>query len=131
VSTEETNGAYAVLEYAAPPNFRGPAPHIHREATETFFGLEGRMTLHAAGQEGGLTPGATVMVPPGTIHRFSNETNQPAKMLVLFAPGAGIENYFTELADLIAQAPTWPPADPTPVIELARRYDTYPPEPAG
>jgi quercetin dioxygenase-like cupin family protein len=128
VATAETGGAYAVLEYAAPPRFRGPMPHYHRQGAETFYGLSGGMTLRAAGQETVLGPGATVTVPPGVVHSFANPTDEPATMLVVFAPGAGIENYFADLAALIAASPSWPPADPTAVIELAKRYDTYAPE---
>jgi hypothetical protein len=39
----------------------------------------------------------------------------------------GLEGYFAELAALIAASPVWPPADPTAVAALARRYDTFAP----
>jgi len=37
----------------------------------------------------------------------------------------GFDGYFRELIAAAAGNPEWPPADPTPWIELGKRYDTY------
>ncbi len=39
-------------------------------------------------------------VPPGGIHGFRNEADEPASMLMLFAPGAPREHYFEGFAHL-------------------------------
>jgi hypothetical protein len=41
----ETGGALGVLDYTAAPGFPGPPPHLHREAAEVFFVLEGELTM--------------------------------------------------------------------------------------
>jgi quercetin dioxygenase-like cupin family protein len=127
VATAESGGALALLEYTAPPRFRGPAPHWHAMLTETFVGLDGAPVLHAGGEQTTLGPGAVVLVPPRVVHAFANPGDAPARFLVAATPGMGLEGYFAELATLIAASPVWPPADPTAVAALARRYDTFNP----
>lgn len=127
VATAETGGAMAALEYTAPPRFRGPAPHWHAEITETFIGVAGTLTLHADAGEIALGPGAVAIVPPRVVHRFSNAGDEPARFLVVATPGAGLEGYFAELAQFIAESPVWPPADPDAVARIAARYDTFAP----
>jgi quercetin dioxygenase-like cupin family protein len=128
VASDESGGALAALEYTAPPRFRGPAPHWHATSTETFVGVEGTLTLHTGdGAEVALGPGAVAVVPPRAVHRFSNPGDAPARFLVLATPGAGLDRYFAELAELIAASPVWPPADPGAVAVIAERYDTFSP----
>ena len=127
VATAESGGTLAALEYTAPAAFRGPAPHWHAVLTETFVGLDGEARVRAGERDVVLEPGAVVVVPPGVVHAFSNPGDRPARFLVLATPGAGLEGYFAELAQLIAASPVWPPADPAAVAALAARYDTFPP----
>lgn len=52
-------------------------------------------------EKGGLTAHpATSHSPAGDVHGFRNESNQPAAMLILIAPGAPPEEYFKTLAHL-------------------------------
>ena len=44
--------------------------------------------------------GDFLYVPPGGIHGFRNEADEPASILMLFAPGAPREHYFEGMADL-------------------------------
>ena len=41
-----------------------------------------------------------LFVPEGGIHGFSNDSDEPASMLILFTPGAPREDYFETLASL-------------------------------
>jgi quercetin dioxygenase-like cupin family protein len=132
VSSKESGGAFALLEYTAPPGFRGPAPHWHAVLTETFIGQAGALRLRTGEGEFTLEPGAVVVVPPRTVHAFSNPGEEPARFLVLATPGMGLEGYFGELAALIEASPVWPPSDPSAVAAIASRYDTFsPPVPAA
>lgn len=60
------------------------------------------------------------------LHRFSNPGAVACRFLVLVSP-AGLEEYFAELAKLIAEEPNWPPADMGGVLALTARFDTFPP----
>ena len=126
VSAEEIEGTWSLIEYTAPPHFAGPAPHYHANTTELFYVLEGQLTVDAAGEVRVLGPGDLALVQPGTSHRFSNASDEPCRFLVQASP-AGLENYFPAVAQLIKDAPSWPPADMRPVVELAQRFDTFMP----
>ena len=135
VATADSGGALAALDYAAPPNFRGPAPHWHARITETFIGVAGAPRVRSGDAEHVLGPGAVVVVPPRVVHAFSNPDDRPARFLVLATPGAGLEGYFAELARLVGAAEQWPPSDPAVLAALgalAERHDTFsPPAPAA
>jgi quercetin dioxygenase-like cupin family protein len=45
VTSEETGGAYAILEQKIPPG-HGPPLHVHRHETEIFYVLEGEFEIH-------------------------------------------------------------------------------------
>src|SRR5436190_14094106 len=44
VTSEETGGAYAILEQKIPPG-HGPPLHVHRHETEIFYVLEGEFEI--------------------------------------------------------------------------------------
>lgn len=44
--------------------------------------------------------GDFLFVPPGGIHGFRNAADEPASILILFAPGAPREHYFEGLGQL-------------------------------
>jgi mannose-6-phosphate isomerase-like protein (cupin superfamily) len=120
-AAEDTDGRWTLYEYTAPPRFAGPPPHWHRETDEAFFVLEGTVRFEVDGD--------AVDAPAGgyaRVHRFSNPFAEPARFLGLLVPG-GFEQYWVELAEMMAGAVTWPPEDLGPVMELQARYDTFPP----
>jgi mannose-6-phosphate isomerase-like protein (cupin superfamily) len=125
-ASEATDGRLAVLEYTAPPHFAGPHPHWHKIATEAFYIVEGELQLKRGDETVQAGPGDFVLIPPGTIHSFSNQTAEPVKFLVTLTP-AGVESYFFALAELVRHEATWPPADMGKVMTLAEQFDTYAP----
>lgn len=127
VTSRETQGTLAVLEYHMPPNFAGPAPHWHKLTNEGFYVLEGRINFELDGQVFPAEPGAFVYVPTRTVHKFSNAQNSPARMLELINPG-GFEDYFKELMALAQTESEWPPKDMQKVLDLYKKYDTFMPE---
>ena len=93
---EETGGAYSLLEVTI--TGEGPPQHIHNDADEAFYVLEGEVnvlrgeeTLHAAA-------GAFVLIPRGTAHTIWNAGSTPVKTLAIFSP-PGFENYFLDTGD--------------------------------
>ena len=75
----------------------GAAVHFHRTISESFFVLSGTVRLHNGDEEVDGHPGDFLYVPEGGLHGFSNESGQPASMLILFSPGAPREDYFEGL----------------------------------
>src|SRR3954469_6554927 len=69
VTSEETGGAYAILEQKIPPGHE-PPPHVHRHETETFYVLEGEFEITTGGQKVMATAGAIVVGPRDIPHTF-------------------------------------------------------------
>lgn len=92
---EVTDGRYGIWEATVPPG-GGPPPHLHTREEEGFYVIEGEITIHVDGQRVTATPGSFVNLPAGSTHWFRNETDRPAKMLILVAPG-GMEALFQKV----------------------------------
>lgn len=123
----QSNGQWLLLEYLAPPRFSGPPPHVHKVTTEIFYVLDGTLTMSVDGKATHLAPGGCAYVPPGVAHGFSNETDAPAKFLLVASP-AGLEHYFAELGELLKNEPSWPPQDMSKVVALMAKYDIFSPQ---
>lgn len=105
-TTTSTNGEYGLYRVDLAARAGGPATHFHKAMSESFFVLSGTLRLYdgEAWREGG--PGDFLYVPPGGLHAFGNESDEPVSMLMLFAPGAPREGYFEGLAGLAAMDET-------------------------
>jgi mannose-6-phosphate isomerase-like protein (cupin superfamily) len=119
-SSADTGGAYALVDYVAPPHYAGPPPHVHRATDEAFFVLEGQLTVRLGERTVEAGPGAFVQVARSTVHTFANHGDVPARFVGVLVPG-GFEGYYEELPGLIARHGYPPP--PAVMAELARRYD--------
>ena len=121
VEASDTDGGLGLVEYTAVPGLAGPPPHVHRATTDIFYVLEGTLTVRVGDDEHVLGPGAFALVPPGTVHTFSNPGAEPARFLSLHTPG-GFEQYFKEVAATLGERPP----DPQVMGEIASRYDFKP-----
>jgi quercetin dioxygenase-like cupin family protein len=94
---EDTAGTFFLAENTIPPNFPGPPPHTHETLHDMFYVLEGTITFLIGDEHREAGPGTFVCAPPGTVHTFSNQTDQPARVLNFSTP-SGWEHYMRELA---------------------------------
>src|SRR5580693_7045125 len=100
---QATGGDYGLYRVDIAPAGGGPGPHFHRAMSEAFFVLSGTMKLYDGNEWIDGHPHDFLYVPPGGIHGFRNEADEPASVLMLFAPGAPREAYFegfSALADM-------------------------------
>ena len=97
---QKTDGDYGLYRVDIGPAGGGPGPHFHRAMSEAFFVLSGTLKLYDGRDWIDGLPGDFLYVPPGGIHGFRNEADEPASTLMLFAPGAPREHYFEGLARL-------------------------------
>jgi quercetin dioxygenase-like cupin family protein len=97
----ETAGTFGLYrwEFAGPVS--GPGAHFHRTITESFYVLEGTVTIFDGKDWARCQAGDFAHVPAGGIHGFRNEDGA-ATMLLHFAPGAPREAYFEQLAEGIS-----------------------------
>ncbi|GAB3824333.1 cupin domain-containing protein [Dactylosporangium cerinum] len=129
---------WSTFEAEVPPGFDVGA-HLHNQAEEVFYVLEGELDLLAFQpaapvggdwrtweSETGATvfrggPGSFMFVPAGCPHAFFNPGSEPARMLFLVSP-SGHELYLQELSELLA---TPGPPDQAEIAALRLRHDIH------
>jgi quercetin dioxygenase-like cupin family protein len=89
---------YSLIEMAHPPDV-GPALHRHPGGDEAFYVLEGEYEIRCGDDAFIGTPGSFVFVPRGSPHSY---TVGPKGGRVLVVTPAGLEQYFAEVADRLA-----------------------------
>jgi len=97
---EQTGGDYFLYRADLGPNSGGPAPHFHRTMSEAFFLLSGTVEFYLGTEWTNRAQNDFLYVPPGGTHGWRNESDEPASMLVLFAPGVPRNHFFEGLAQL-------------------------------
>jgi mannose-6-phosphate isomerase-like protein (cupin superfamily) len=86
VSSEETHGAYSIVESIAQPGV-GSIVHAHHREAEHFLVLEGTAHVVLDGEAMNLEPGQSVSLPRGVPHIWVNRSDQPLRLLAFFTPG--------------------------------------------
>ena len=76
-SSEDTQGAWALIEFHVPPHFAGPPLHWHKIEHEAFYVLSGTVTLQIEERVVKAPAGSFALVPPGVVHTFSNKEDVP------------------------------------------------------
>jgi quercetin dioxygenase-like cupin family protein len=94
-----TRGEYGLFRWDMPAGAGGAGAHFHRGFSESFYVVSGTVSLFNGDAWFEVAAGGFLYVPPGGIHGFSNNSDTPASMLILFAPGIAREKYFQELAE--------------------------------
>lgn len=117
-----TEGDFGLFQWDMPAQAGGPSPHFHRRFSESFYVLSGTVRLYDGSNWVSASSGDFLHVPRGGVHAFRNESDAAASMLILFAPGAPRERYFTELAELAASGRTLSDEERT---EFLARHDQY------
>ncbi len=113
-------GGPTFLEFSPAPGF-STGDHIHDRIEEIFYVVEGEVQIRAGEQLLDARAGDFVLIPPGTPHGFGNAGDANAKLLLIISPAGVHEQYFQELADILAN-PGAP--DIEAIGDLRRRYDT-------
>lgn len=114
-TAESTEGAFTLLEAAEPPHF-GPPMHIHRDAAEAFYVIDGEYLIFTNDEKNRCPAGSFVYIPAGIAHGF-RVGDSPSRKLNLYVPQAMI-GYFDELAEAIASGKV----DDDHLAAIARRY---------
>ncbi|MDQ3355248.1 MAG: cupin domain-containing protein [Actinomycetota bacterium] len=97
---EDTARSLYLGEAVAQPGFAGPPLHRHRHLHDMYV-LEGVLTVRLGEDTLELEAGSFACVPPGTVHTFSNASEEPVRFLNFNTP-AGWEKYMRDLGELLA-----------------------------
>ena len=82
VGEEQGSHSLNVREMTIAPMARVPR-HIHTRAEEATIILEGTLDVLLGQQRITAGPGHTVLAPPGTVHGFVNQSQEPARLLLV------------------------------------------------
>lgn len=104
---------------------RGKTTALHRHAEdETFYVLDGELTVHIDGSDFSGTPGSIIFVPRDTPHAFL-VTSDLFRGLILFTPGSqACEDWFRTAGDP-APAYELPEPGPPDVARLGAASEQY------
>jgi quercetin dioxygenase-like cupin family protein len=125
-TAEVTGGLYSLIETVESEPGAGPPLHVHRNAAEAFYVIEGEYRMHLDGRDFLCAAGSFVYVPQGMAHTFV-VARAGSRKLNLYTPPA-MEGYFDELSAAIESG-----VDENGLAEIADRYsmDVVGPAPAG
>jgi mannose-6-phosphate isomerase-like protein (cupin superfamily) len=112
---EDTNGSFTLLEADEPASF-GPPLHVHRDAAEAFYVVEGEYILFIEGHEHSCPAGSFIFIPAGVEHGF-RVGGSASRKLNLYTPAAMV-GYFDDLSAAIKSGQVEPDAS----AEIALKY---------
>ena len=122
-SSSETGGATTVFESIEMPGYKTYV-HKHNNSEESFYILEGMLTVKFGDKTHHLGPGSYVFIPRGTPHAQGNLTDKPVRFITTVTPG-GIEDFFRDRSELLK---TTKPGDKDwdtryrPIIEKHKKW---------
>ena len=122
IDGEQTGEAYALTELAGR---RGDMPplHVHHRDDETFYVLEGDITLFVGDRQIAAGEGNAAVAPRGVPHAYRVES-QHARWLVINNP-AGFEQFVRAASEPAPSSELPPPARPLDPATLAQTAAEY------
>lgn len=117
-----TGGAFGLVESLIAPGFSPPL-HVHHREDESFYVLEGELSMRCGDRTFRASAGSFVFLPRDVPHTFVVEGDAPARMLTLLTPGGG-EGVFVD-AGRRPEHDGLPPATPPDLATLKRVSEQY------
>ncbi len=110
----QTAGTLSVIEVTDPPGETTPL-HVHHREDETFYVLEGSVTIEVDGAATTLGPGDLAVGPRDVPHRYTAGP-EGCRMLFICTPG-GFEDFVLATSEPAAGPGLPPPSDEMPDME--------------
>ena len=119
---DETGNAFSQFE-VDDPRGSGPPVHVHHNEDETFYILEGEVTIQVGDERIDLAAGDFLFGPREVPHAYVVRSER-ARMLCTTSP-AGVEQFFVNHGVPVTGAE--PPTDPVmpPMDEMMRLFAAY------
>jgi mannose-6-phosphate isomerase-like protein (cupin superfamily) len=114
-SSDDTDGLFSLLEAEEPPGF-GPPLHIHHDAAEAFYVVEGEYVMFLDEREVTCPAGSFVFIPAGMRHGF-RVGSVPSKKLNFYFPAVMV-GYFEDLSEALRNERV----DDGELEDIARRH---------
>ena len=115
-TSDETGQAFTLFEELSQRGKVTPL-HVHPNADETFYVIDGEIRVHVDGTEHIVERGGVASVPRGIPHAVM-VTSETALVLTIVTPGCKeLENFFREAGEPATQR-TLPPTRPLPMEKI-------------
>lgn len=111
----DTAGELVAVEFVVSPGGRVPGGHVHPIQEERFEVVSGTMRFRKGRDSVLAGPGDTLIIPPGTYHRFANAGDAPAVIRVEVRPALRMEDLWETTVTLAEQGRTFRSGLPRPV----------------
>jgi mannose-6-phosphate isomerase-like protein (cupin superfamily) len=98
LSSDQTGGAFGLVEHDLPARRLGSPVHTHADEDEYSYVVSGTLSALVGDEVIEAGPGEVVAKPRGIPHAFWNTADEPVVFVELITPG-GFEDYFFDLAE--------------------------------
>jgi mannose-6-phosphate isomerase-like protein (cupin superfamily) len=105
-TSTETDGEYVLVECTVRPNGTVAAAHVHPKQSERFEVESGTVGFRVEGRNVIAGPGESVLVPPGTPHKFWNAGETDAVFVCEVRPALQFERLLETMFGLAADGKT-------------------------
>jgi quercetin dioxygenase-like cupin family protein len=90
-----TGGRLDLVDHRVPAGY-APPQHVHHDADEVFYLVDGTLDVTCGNESWRVGPGSVVFLPRGVLHGFVAGPDGPARTLLINA-GAGFADVVAEL----------------------------------
>ncbi|WP_329482305.1 cupin domain-containing protein [Kribbella sp. NBC_01510] len=116
----DTNGHLTSHRSIFKPGKEGAPPHLHHEAAELFFVLDGSLRVLTGDNITTLEPGDFLVVPPNTPHAFEAAGDHDTEVLFVLTHAKPRFGYY-RLLESVYRGET----DPAELGRTSDRYDNH------
>jgi quercetin dioxygenase-like cupin family protein len=114
-TARDTGGRFLSFDLFLTPDGHVPGAHVHPIQEERFTVVSGHLQLRCGLRTIVAGEGETVVVPPGTVHKFVNAGDGPAHAVVRVEPALRMEDLLETAALLAQEGRTLPSGMPRPL----------------
>src|ERR671916_3388662 len=104
-TARDSNGELLSAELVVSPRGGNPL-HVHPRQEEYFKAVAGTLSVQVGEELRSLAEGEEAVVPPGTPHRWWNEADEEAHVLVELRPALNTETFFETVYGLARDGKT-------------------------
>jgi len=133
VMGSHTGGRLDLVDHRVPPGY-APPKHVHRDADEVFYLVDGTLEVTCGDDSWHVEPGSVVFLPRGVPHGFVAGSAGPARTLLINA-GAGFADLIVELgtpaSGLVLPGDEVPMPDPSQIATASDKHGIEPAPPSA
>lgn len=123
-ATSDQTGGQLLHLLVREPGGAAPPLHIHTDADETWYVIDGKMTIYVGDERFEAGPGDFVLGPKGVPHTYLVRSDR-AEFLATFTPAGATLGFFAEIGIPVVAGEPHPGTIPVQPEEFARKAAAY------